>query len=236
MRARWCGVLAWDMVNGGFHCSTPRPRFSPPAATPGSFRTTSNAHICSGDGAALAMRAGLPAQDLEFLQFHPTGIFGAGNLITEGVRGEGGYLLNCYDDRFMTVCAPSEKDLACRDVVSRGMAEELRGGRGCGDKQDTSFYSRWTTSARTRSWSGCPASGNWPWCSPAWTAPRSPSRWCPLPTIPWAAVPTNYHAEVVAPGSGRQEQVVPGFYAAGEAACAIGARGQPPGHQLAAGP
>jgi succinate dehydrogenase / fumarate reductase flavoprotein subunit len=213
------GVLAWDMVNGGFHIFHAKATLFATGGYARSFRTTSNAHICTGDGAALAMRAGLPAQDLEFLQFHPTGIFGAGNLITEGVRGEGGYLVNCYDDRFMTVCAPSEKDLACRDVVSRGMAEELRGGRGCGDKQDFLLLKIDHIGADK-------------------IMERLPGIWelamvfagvdCtkePIPVVPTAhysmgGIPTNYHAEVVAPGSEGSEQVVPGFYAAGEAACA----------------
>lgn len=213
------GVLAWDMVKGGFHIFHAKATLFATGGYARVFRTTSNAHICTGDGVSLAMRAGLPGEDLEFLQFHPTGIFGAGNLITEGVRGEGGYLVNCYDDRFMTVCAPSEKDLACRDVVSRGMAEELRGGRGCGDKKDFLLLKIDHIGADK-------------------IMERLPGIWelamvfagvdCtkePIPVVPTAhysmgGIPTNYHAEVVAPGSNGDEQVVPGFYAAGEAACA----------------
>ncbi len=214
-----CGVLAWDMVNGGFHLFHAKATLFATGGYARVFRTTSNAHICTGDGASLAMRAGLPAQDLEFVQFHPTGIYGAGNLITEGVRGEGGYLLNCYDDRFMTVCAPHEKDLACRDVVSRGMAEELRGGRGCGDGKDYLLLKIDHIGADK-------------------IMERLPGIWelamvfagvdCtkePIPVVPTAhysmgGVPTNYRAEVVAPGADGPESVVPGFYAAGEAACA----------------
>ena len=213
------GVLAWDMVNGGFHIFHAKSTLFATGGYARVFRTTSNAHICTGDGVSLAMRAGLPGEDLEFLQFHPTGIFGAGNLITEGVRGEGGYLVNCYDDRFMTVCAPSEKDLACRDVVSRGMAEELRGGRGCGDKQDFLLLKIDHIGADK-------------------IMERLPGIWelamvfagvdCtkePIPVVPTAhysmgGIPTNYHAEAVAPDAEGNEQVVPGFYAAGEAACA----------------
>ena len=214
-----CGVLAWDMVKGGFHLFHSKATLFATGGYARVFRTTSNAHICSGDGAALAMRAGLPAQDLEFLQFHPTGIFGAGNLITEGVRGEGGYLINCYDDRFMTVCAPSEKDLACRDVVSRGMAEELRGGRGCGSDKEYLLLKVDHIGADK-------------------IMERLPGIWelamvfagvdCtkePIPVVPTAhysmgGVPTDRFARVVAPGPEGPETVVPGFYAAGEAACA----------------
>jgi succinate dehydrogenase / fumarate reductase flavoprotein subunit len=214
-----CGVLAWDMVNGGFHLFHAKATLFATGGYARVFRTTSNAHICSGDGASLAMRAGIPAEDLEFLQFHPTGIFGAGNLITEGVRGEGGYLLNCADNRFMVECAPSEKDLACRDVVSRGMAEELRGGRGCGKDGEYILLKVDHIGADT-------------------IMERLPGIWelamvfagvdCtkePIPVVPTShysmgGVPTNYHSEVVIPGPDGQDMAVPGFYAAGEAACA----------------
>jgi succinate dehydrogenase / fumarate reductase flavoprotein subunit len=213
------GVLAWDMVKGGFHLFHAKATLFATGGYARLFRTTSNAHICTGDGLALTMRAGLPGQDLEFVQFHPTGIYGAGNLITEGVRGEGGYLLNCKDDRFMELCAPNEKDLACRDVVSRGMAEELRGGRGCGDEGDYLLLKIDHIGADK-------------------IMERLPGIWelamvfagvdCtkePIPVVPTAhysmgGIPTNYHAEVVAPGPHGPETVVPGFYAAGEAACA----------------
>jgi len=214
-----CGVLAWDMVRGGFHLFQSKATLFATGGYARVFRTTSNAHICSGDGAALAMRAGLPVQDMEFVQFHPTGIFGAGNLITEGVRGEGGYLINRYGDRFMTVCAPSEKDLACRDVVSRGMAEELRGGRGCGENQEYLLLKVDHIGAET-------------------IMERLPGIWelamvfagvdCtkePIPVVPTAhysmgGIPTDRLARVVAPGADGPETVVPGFFAAGEAACA----------------
>ena len=214
-----CGVLAWDMVNGGFHLFHSKATLFATGGYARCFRTTSNAHICSGDGVSLAMRAGIPGEDLEFLQFHPTGIFGAGNLITEGVRGEGGYLLNCADERFMEVCAPNEKDLACRDVVSRGIAEELRGGRGCGPDGEYTLLKVDHIGADT-------------------IMERLPGIWelamvfagvdCtkdPIPVVPTAhysmgGIPTNYFAQVVVPDGQGGETVVPGFYAAGEAACA----------------
>ncbi|KIX11321.1 succinate dehydrogenase flavoprotein subunit [Dethiosulfatarculus sandiegensis] len=214
-----CGALAWDMVKGGFHLFHAKSVLFATGGYARVFRTTSNAHICSGDGVSLAMRAGIPGEDLEFLQFHPTGIYGAGNLITEGVRGEGGYLVNCSDTRFMELCAPHEKDLACRDVVSRGMAEELRGGRGCGIGQDYLLLKIDHIGADK-------------------IMERLPGIWelamvfagvdCtkePIPVVPTAhysmgGIPTNYRGEVVVPGPDGQETVVPGFYAAGEAACA----------------
>ena len=214
-----CGVLAWDMVHGGFHLIQAKAVLFATGGYARAFRTTSNAHICSGDGVSLAMRAGLPGQDLEFLQFHPTGIYGAGNLITEGVRGEGGYLLNKDGERFMERVAPTIKDLASRDVVSRGMAEEMRHGRGCGPEGDHIMLKIDHIGADV-------------------IMERLPGIWelaevfagvdCtkePIPVTPTShysmgGIPTNYHAQVVAPGPDGKETVVPGFYSAGEAACA----------------
>ena len=126
------GVVAWRLEDGSLHLFRAQIVV---LATGGGGRTyfsTTQAHICTGDGYAMALRAGLPLQDMEFIQFHPTGIYGAGCLITEGARGEGGYLTNAEGERFMERYAPHTKDLASRDVVARAMAIEIREGRGCG--------------------------------------------------------------------------------------------------------
>ena len=118
------------------------------------FLSCTSAHTCTGDGSGMVLRAGLPAQDMEFVQFHPTGIFPAGCLITEGARGEGGYLTNSEGERFMERYAPTAKDLASRDVVSRSMTLEINAGRGCGPNKDHM--------------SACPAFPRRRRCLPAW--------------------------------------------------------------------
>lgn len=151
------GVIALCMEDGSIH------RFrahNVVLATGGYGRcyfSATSAHTCTGDGGGMVLRAGLPLEDMEFVQFHPTGIYGAGVLITEGARGEGGYLTNSEGERFMERYAPSAKDLASRDVVSRSMAMEIREGRGVG-KEGIISTSTSTISTR-RCWpSACPAS------------------------------------------------------------------------------
>ena len=182
------------------------------------FNTTSNALINTGDGTAMALRAGLPVSDMEFFQFHPTGIAGRGMLITEGARGEGGYLLNRDGERFMERYAPNAKDLASRDVVSRSIASEVRAGRGCGPEKDHCLLKLNHLDEAT-------------------IARRLPGirQTCitflsidpveePIPVYPTAhytmgGIPTNRYGQVVAPlGTGPAEPV-PGLYAAGESAC-----------------
>ena len=145
------------------------------------------AHTQTGDGNAMVLRAGLPLQDMEFVQFHPTGIFGAGVLITEGVRGEGGYLTNSEGERFMERYAPNAKDLASRDVVSRAMTIEIREGRGVGPNKDHIYPASVASRSQDHRTSACPAFRNPRASSPAWMSPRSRSRCCrPCITI-WAA-------------------------------------------------
>jgi succinate dehydrogenase / fumarate reductase flavoprotein subunit len=182
------------------------------------YFSCTSAHTCTGDGNAMVLRAGLPLQDMEFVQFHPTGIYGAGCLITEGARGEGAYLTNGEGERFMERYAPSAKDLASRDVVSRAMTIEIREGRGCGKNRDYIHL-------------------HLDHLDPAVIAERLPGitesarifagvdvTREPIPVLPtvhynMGGIATNYHGEVLTKKDGNDDYVVPGLMAIGEAAC-----------------
>jgi succinate dehydrogenase / fumarate reductase flavoprotein subunit len=181
------------------------------------FRTNTNAHINTGDGMAMALRAGIPLQDMEFFQFHPTGIAGKGLLITEGARGEGGQLLNCHGERFMERYAPHAKELASRDVVSRAIATEVRDGRGCGPNRDhvllklehlgEEIVSKRLPGIRET----------------VKTFLHVDPVYAPIPVFPTAhyvmgGIPTDLFGQVLAAG-GNSQEIVPGLYAAGECAC-----------------
>jgi succinate dehydrogenase / fumarate reductase, flavoprotein subunit len=216
---RCVGVIALSLDDGSIH------RFRAQAvvlATGGygrTYFTCTSAHTCTGDGGGMVLRAGLPLQDMEFVQFHPTGIYGAGVLITEGARGEGGYLTNSEGERFMERYAPSAKDLASRDVVSRSMAMEIREGRGVGPNKDHIFLhlDHIDPKVLAERLPGITESGK---VFAGVDLTRQP-----LPVVPtvhynMGGIPTNYHGEVVTIGpDGNPEWVVPGLFAVGEAAC-----------------
>jgi len=212
------GVIAICLDDGSIH------RFrshSVVLATGGAGRayfSCTSAHTCTGDGGGMVLRAGLALQDMEFVQFHPTGIYGAGVLITEGARGEGGYLTNSEGERFMERYAPSAKDLASRDVVSRSMASEIKEGRGVGKEKDHIYLhlDHIAPDVLAERLPGITESGK---IFAGIDLTREPLPVTPTVHYNMGGIPCNYHGEVIMPKGDDPDHVVPGLFAVGEAAC-----------------
>ena len=226
------GVTALEMETGEVVLLQARATLFATGGAGRIYAATTNAFICTGDGVGMAARAGIPLEDMEFWQFHPTGVAGAGVLITEGVRGEGGYLLNKSGERFMERYAPTAKDLASRDVVSRAMATEIKEGRGAGPDADYLLLKldHLGPEVIDKRLPGIREIAKK-------FANVDPVRE-PVPVVPtvhyqMGGIPTNYHGEVVVPGQGRPQHRRPGFLRGGRVRLRFGARGEPARHELA---
>ena len=212
------GVLALDMAEGTLHLFRGHGVVLATGGYGRAYFSATSAHTCTGDGGGLVLRSGLALQDMEFVQFHPTGIYGAGCLITEGVRGEGGILRNSSGERFMERYAPHYKDLASRDVVSRSMTIEIREGRGVGEDKDHILLDLTHLGPEVihEKLPGIAESARI-FANVDVTKQPIPV----LPTVHYnmGGIPTNYHGEVLTIRDGNPNSVVPGLYAIGEAAC-----------------